>query len=148
MRRPQKILAGHQRLGRYLFCGAMSCSWRDRAQTNSALTCGNIFAFGVFWCLNLRTRSIQMFVRHRTEGGLSRSMLSGVHANGLALVVAHYRAYILDDACHILKAEVLDAETDDAAAEQAKQLLDGHDIEVWQQQRCVLKLFHRDKWKL
>jgi hypothetical protein len=37
-----------------------------------------------------------------------------------------------------------DAATDDEAVGQARQLLDGHDIEVWQRERFITRLAHQD----
>lgn len=48
-----------------------------------------------------------------------------------------YRAYILNDEGHISSYVELQCCTDEEAKEHAAQLLDGHDIEVWQQARTV-----------
>jgi len=47
----------------------------------------------------------------------------------------HYRAYILDKDGRISQAIDLDCVDDEDAKKQASKLLDGHDIEVWQQKR-------------
>jgi hypothetical protein len=57
-----------------------------------------------------------------------------------------YRAFILDEKGHVQQAVVLEGNEDSEAIEQGKKLLDGHDIEVWQGERVVVKLFHKD-WK-
>jgi hypothetical protein len=49
----------------------------------------------------------------------------------------HYRAYVMDDNNHIIKAVDLDCENDVAAKERARQLVDGHDIELWQLDRKI-----------
>ena len=43
-----------------------------------------------------------------------------------------YRAYILTPDDHIAKAVNLSCEDDEAAKERAKQLVNGHDVELWQ----------------
>jgi hypothetical protein len=54
--------------------------------------------------------------------------------------VAHYRAYILNCEDRIVKAIDLDCEDDAAASESAKQLVDGHDVELWRNARMVNRL--------
>src|SRR4051812_9913678 len=51
--------------------------------------------------------------------------------------MAEYRAYILDEDGHFLRAIELVCLDDDAAKEHAKQLVDGHDIELWRQERRI-----------
>jgi hypothetical protein len=46
--------------------------------------------------------------------------------------VVDYRAYILASDGRIMKPVELDCPDDDAAKEAAKQLIDGHDVELWQ----------------
>jgi hypothetical protein len=41
-----------------------------------------------------------------------------------------YRVYIIGKDGHFQKSVALDCETDDAAVESAKQLVDGHDVEL------------------
>jgi hypothetical protein len=54
-----------------------------------------------------------------------------------------YRLYTLGDSDRITRpAAFLEADTDEAAIEQAKQLLDGHDLELWQGKRLVVRLPH------
>jgi hypothetical protein len=57
-----------------------------------------------------------------------------------------YRAFILDENGQVQKAIILDSTEDAEAIETGKRLLDGHDIEVWEGERVVAKLFHKD-WK-
>jgi len=52
-------------------------------------------------------------------------------------VVAHYRAYIMGHDGHIWKAIDLVLKSDAEAIEAAKQLVDGHDVELWEQTRKV-----------
>jgi hypothetical protein len=49
----------------------------------------------------------------------------------------HYRAYIMGYDGHILKPVDLFCENDDAAKEQARRLVDGHDVELWQLDRKI-----------
>ena len=51
-----------------------------------------------------------------------------------------YRAYILGSDGHFYRAVPLDCADDAEAMERAKQLLDGHDIELWQLDRKVARL--------
>jgi hypothetical protein len=52
----------------------------------------------------------------------------------------HYRAYLVGSDGHFVKSVDLSCENDDAAKEYAKQLVDGHDVELWQQERKVALL--------
>lgn len=49
----------------------------------------------------------------------------------------HYRAYITGQDGHILRPVDLHCENDDAAKERARQLVDGHDVELWQEERKI-----------
>jgi len=49
----------------------------------------------------------------------------------------HYRAYIMGWDGHVLSAVDLHCASDDAARDRAKQLVDGHDVELWQQGRKI-----------
>lgn len=51
-----------------------------------------------------------------------------------------YRAYIMGHDGHILRPVELQCENDEAAKEQAQQLVDGHDVELWSGDRFVVKL--------
>jgi hypothetical protein len=51
--------------------------------------------------------------------------------------MTEYRVYILDKNSHFLRAVELVCPNDDAAKEQAKQFVDGHDVELWQQDRRI-----------
>ncbi len=59
------------------------------------------------------------------------------HWQGSMSKMAEYRAYILTPDGHITKAINLFCPNDDAAKERAKQLVDGHDVELWQLGRKV-----------
>jgi hypothetical protein len=54
----------------------------------------------------------------------------------------HYRAYIMGHDGHILSAVELFGENDEAAKEQARQLVDGHDVELWQLDRKISVFLH------
>jgi hypothetical protein len=53
--------------------------------------------------------------------------------------MAHYRAYFIGRDGHFMKAIDLICEDDDAARKRARQMVDGHDIELWQQDRRLEK---------
>jgi hypothetical protein len=48
-----------------------------------------------------------------------------------------YRAYIIGLDGRIQKAVELDCWDDEAAIERAQQLVDGHDVELWQNERKI-----------
>ncbi|MEA2886971.1 MAG: hypothetical protein QOD11_1331 [Bradyrhizobium sp.] len=52
-------------------------------------------------------------------------------------MMAHYRAYIMDSDGHISKAVDLIVKDDAEAMEAAKQLVDGHDVELWEHERRI-----------
>jgi glycine cleavage system regulatory protein len=54
-----------------------------------------------------------------------------------------YRAYIIGLDGHFYRSVSLDCVDDAAAVEQARQLLDGHDIELWQLDRKVIRFDHK-----
>ena len=54
--------------------------------------------------------------------------------------MSYYRAYIIGQDGHFQKAVELDSTDYLTAIESAKQLVDGHDVEVWQQDRLIAKL--------
>jgi hypothetical protein len=51
--------------------------------------------------------------------------------------VTDYRAYLVATDGHFTKAIDLECPDDEAAMEKAKQLVNGHDVELWQRQRKV-----------
>jgi hypothetical protein len=53
--------------------------------------------------------------------------------------MSHYRAYVIGQDGHFIKSVILDCDNDDAAIESAKQLVDGHDVELWQLDRQIAK---------
>jgi hypothetical protein len=53
--------------------------------------------------------------------------------------MTYYRAYIIGTDGHFEKAIELDCSNDNTAIESTKQLVDGHDVELWQQDRKITK---------
>jgi hypothetical protein len=51
--------------------------------------------------------------------------------------MAEYRAYILTSDGRIMKPVDLECDDDDVAKQAAKQLVDGHDVELWQGTRKI-----------
>ena len=51
-----------------------------------------------------------------------------------------YRLYCLDGAGKVLSAEWIDAEDDDTAIEAAKDMVDGHQCELWARSRFDIRL--------
>ena len=56
-----------------------------------------------------------------------------------------YRAFVVNEDGHFLKAVVLDCADDTAAVHEAKKLVDGKDIELWKMERRVAILISSDK---
>ena len=57
-----------------------------------------------------------------------------------------YRAYLLDKDGRIHQPpKVIEANDDSEAAQAAQQLVDGHDVELWEGQRRIAKFTHENK---
>jgi hypothetical protein len=57
-----------------------------------------------------------------------------------------YRAYIIGIDGHFTKVEFLHNHPDDATAiKAAEQLVDGHDVELWDRDRMVIRLVQKPK---
>jgi hypothetical protein len=56
-----------------------------------------------------------------------------------------YRVYLVGHDGHFQRSVPLECPNDDAAKEQAKQLVDGHDVELWQRDRKVALFQHKSK---
>ena len=57
----------------------------------------------------------------------------------------YYRVYTIGpDGRFIGAAELEDCDNDEAAIERARQLLDGHDLDIWQRDRFVRRLSHKN----
>jgi hypothetical protein len=56
-----------------------------------------------------------------------------------------YRLYTLDRGAHITNPpRIVECADDDDAIHQAKQFLDGKDLELWDEGRCVARLTHKE----
>jgi hypothetical protein len=51
----------------------------------------------------------------------------------------HYRVYVIGLDGHFIRSIDLSCADDDAAIEAAKQLMDGHDLELWQRDRKIAR---------
>lgn len=56
-----------------------------------------------------------------------------------------YRAYIIGQDGHFHTAVPLECADDAEAMEQAEQLIDGHDVELWQRDRKIARFDHMRK---
>ena len=56
--------------------------------------------------------------------------------------MADYRLYGLDGVNKVASGEWFEAEDDRAAIEVAKSMMDGHDCELWQGSRFVIRIEH------
>jgi hypothetical protein len=56
-----------------------------------------------------------------------------------ASVMAHYRAYLIGCDGHSIKAVDLNCTDDDAARKRAKQMVDGHNVELWEHARRIAR---------
>jgi hypothetical protein len=54
-----------------------------------------------------------------------------------------YRAYIIGPDGHVQgRVDLIDADDEETAKEQAKQYVDGHDVELWQLDRKIATFTH------
>jgi hypothetical protein len=51
----------------------------------------------------------------------------------------HYRVYVIGQDGHFIRSIDLSCADDSAAIESAKQLIDGHDLELWQRDRRIAR---------
>ena len=56
-----------------------------------------------------------------------------------------YRAYIIDSDGRFREAVQLDCPDDNEAVKQAEQLVDGHDVELWQRARKIARFDRKPK---
>jgi hypothetical protein len=56
-----------------------------------------------------------------------------------------YRVYIVGSDGHFVDTVPMECTDDSEAIEQAKQLVDGHDVELWQRARKVATFQHKPK---
>jgi hypothetical protein len=67
---------------------------------------------------------------------------SRLYYRGAAIVPA-YRTYLIDQNNRISgPATIVKCAGDFDAIEKAKQLVDGHDVELWERDRLVMRFFH------
>jgi hypothetical protein len=59
--------------------------------------------------------------------------------------MSDYRAIFVGTDGHVLKFVPLNCDTDTAAIAAARKLLDGHNIEIWEHDRKVIKLEHQSE---
>ena len=59
--------------------------------------------------------------------------------------MAGYRLYGLDGVDKVASGEWIEAEDDETAIEVAKTMMDGHDCELWQGRRLVMRIPHERK---
>jgi hypothetical protein len=59
--------------------------------------------------------------------------------------VAEYRAYVVGRDGHFIGFEPLVCADDAEATEKAERLVDGHDVELWNGDRLVIRLGHKPK---
>ncbi len=55
-----------------------------------------------------------------------------------------YRAYLIGPDGHIQRRVDLICEHEEAAKNSARQLVDGHDVELWQGARKLVRFYHKD----
>jgi hypothetical protein len=60
-------------------------------------------------------------------------------------VMPEYRAYLIGDDGHIANFRAFVCDNDEDAQVWAKQLVDGHDVELWCGARLVISLDHKPK---
>lgn len=75
--------------------------------------------------------------------GYNNARLTGEAGWGCAM--QHYRVYVLGEDDHFINAIDLSCADDIAAIESAKQLIDGHDLELWQRDRRIARSAHANK---
>ena len=59
--------------------------------------------------------------------------------------MSDYRAYLIGPTAISFKSVVVDEPDDAAAIASAKQLVDGHDVELWQRDRKIAKFEQKQK---
>jgi hypothetical protein len=60
-------------------------------------------------------------------------------------MAVEYRAYIVGDDGHFMSVRAYIGDGDADATVWARQLLDGHDVELWSGERFVTRLSHENK---
>jgi hypothetical protein len=83
-----------------------------------------------FWNTDDIARPRQLSV---TESAAGSRLIKG------ASVMAHYRAYLIGCDGHSKKAVDLNFTDDNAARKRAEQMVDGHDVELWEHPRRIAR---------
>jgi hypothetical protein len=60
-------------------------------------------------------------------------------------VMTHYRAYFIGRDGHFMKSVDLICDDDDGARKCARQMVDGHDVELWEHDRRIAKFEGRSE---
>jgi hypothetical protein len=60
-------------------------------------------------------------------------------------IVSEYRVYIVGSDGHFVSSVPLECADDAEATEQAKQLVDGHDVELWQRARKIAAVHRKSE---
>jgi hypothetical protein len=71
------------------------------------------------------------------ERALSNAAMAGQPTNG-------YRAYVIGHGGHILSRTDLVSTDEEAAVREAEQLVDRHDVELWQMDRKIITFRHEE----
>ena len=56
-----------------------------------------------------------------------------------------YRVYVIGSDGHFQSSVALECADDNEAMEQTRQIVDGHDVELWQRARKIAKFDHKPK---
>ena len=75
---------------------------------------------------------------------MPRALAGNLSVVGVAQV-SEYRAYVIGQDGHIASYRAFVCDTDADAAVWAKQLADGHDVELWSGDRFVIRIDHKPK---
>jgi hypothetical protein len=74
-----------------------------------------------------------------TESAAGSRLIKG------ASVMAHYRAYLIGCDGHSIKAVDLNCTDDDAARKRAEQMVDGHNVELWEHARRIARFANKQE---
>ena len=80
----------------------------------------------------------------KTRFGSKRAAFGG-RRNWENVRVADYRLYGLDGVNKVASGEWFEADDDTTAIKVAKQMMDGHDCELWQGRRLVARIPHEPR---
>lgn len=74
-----------------------------------------------------------------TESAAGSRLIKG------ASVMAHYRAYLIGCDGHSIKAVDLNCTDDAAARKRAEQMVDGHNVELWEHARRIARFANKQE---